>query len=241
MGDVFGNIFDADQLEQAVLAMLKERYQTWLDEVAQQRGRARGAYKTARTWTTVNDFASWDAVPLPCVLIISPGMVDEPRRNGDGTYTARWYVATAVIVSAKDVASTRKLAMRYGAALRACMLQNKTLNGALDGKARVVDWISEDYDDIDTDDSKTLATAKNIFTIEVDDVVNTHRGPTELLPNVDSEGDPIPPAGPVPDGEPPHEPEPGEVGTTPDYGDVPTVDPDKLRVDVEYIEDGDDA
>lgn len=220
---LFGPIVDGDQVEQACLAMLQLRFPTYIDEIAEQRGheKGRGAYKYPphKSYSTVNDFHKWPEEVLPAVLLISPGMVDEPVRRGNGSYTGVWYIATAVVVSARTEKATRTLAMRYGAALRACMLQNKSLEGALGGKARVIKWVSEDYDDVDADDSRTLAAAKNIFHVQVDDVVNIFDGPREWLEDV--------PSGP----DKPNEEE------TPPYGELPTIDPEKLSIDVTYKED----
>lgn len=217
---VFSLMIDGDQIEEAFTAFLKLRYGTYLDEIAEQRGRPRGTYQHPKSWVIENDFDKWPDDALPCVLVISPGIEDEPKKSGNGNYRAVWFVATAVIVRARNRKDTRKVAMRYGAALRTCVLENRSLGGALEGKMRVKDWVSEDYDDISDEDNPNLFAAKNIFRVEVDDVVNVNAGPTEWL-------DPV---GERPNGDP----------ISPSYEDWPTVDPEQLEADVTFFVDVDE-
>lgn len=207
---LFDAIVDAGEIEDACIAHLKEWEATYLDEVAQQRGRPRGTYQKPRTHTTVNDFDKWPEEKLPCLLLIAPGTVEQPRRRGDGRYTGDWYIAVAIVVSARSQKSTKTLAKRYGAAYRALLLQRADFDGRLNGKMAVKEWVSEDYDDLDDDSDTTrnLAVAKLIFTVEVTGVVNAFAGPSEDDPRPpDEEGDP-----------------------TPDYGELTTAD--KLTVGV---------
>lgn len=211
----FEQIIDGDQIEQAIIEALKPLYPHYIDELAQQRGhpKGRGAYQHPRTWAVKKDFSKWPQDKLPCVLIISPGMDDKPRRMGDGSYTGSFFIATAVIVSARTASAAHRLAMRYGAALSTCILQNGGFGGALDGNLSLKSWEDEDFEDVpDEDDaSRFLSAAKDIFTVECKNIRNAY-GPVEFQE--------------VPDGE-----------ATPDQGEWPTADPDKLIVDVTYKED----
>lgn len=215
MGTVFGDIIDGDQIEQAMLAMLKLRLPTYIDEVAQQREHdlGRGAYQYPKSWIVTREFDKWPENKLPCVIVISPGMVDEPVKRKDGKYTGSWYVALAVVVSARSPQGTNRTAKRYGAALRACVLQNATLEGALRG-TRVKDWVSEEYDSLPEEESRYLGSANLIFTVEVDDVTNAYKGPRDWEPDEEDEEE---------------KPEPEH---SPDYGDEPTAHPDRLTADV---------
>lgn len=197
---LFGDILDANQIEEACLEHAKEWGATYLDEVAQQRDhpKGRGAYRAPRTHTTVNDFDKWPEDKLPCLLLISPGTVEQPVRRGGGAYSGAWYIAVAIIVSARNQESTRRLAMRYGAAYRALFLQRADFDGRLGGRMSVREWVSEDYDDLPMEEERNLAVAKLIFTVNVDGVTNAFAGP----------GD--------------DDPRPGSP--TPDYGELPTAD-----------------
>lgn len=197
---LFGDIIDADQIEQAVVAHIKGGIATYLDEVAQQRGRARGTYPRPKSYTTTNEFDKWPEDQLPCVLVISTGTVDAPSKQGNGKYRGDWYIALAVIVSARNQRATNTLAKRYIAAMRALLLQRADFDGRLGGRMAVREWVSEDYDDLPPEGKRTLAAGKLIFTVQVRDVVHAYGGPSG----------PLAP--------------PDEDGVTPDYGDWPTAD-----------------
>ena len=196
--------------------MLKSWYPTYIDEVAAQRGRSRDAYQAPKGYVTVNQFDKWPEDALPLVLVISPGMVDRPVKHGDGSYTGSWYIATAIIIEARDEVSTRRLGRRYGAALRTCMMQHRSLDRALEDTCAVTDWLSEDYDLLPIEERRNLAVTRNIFTVRVDNILQVG-GPLEQLP-----------------------PAPGDDGHSPDYGDWPQApEPDGWVpvVDAIYKED----
>lgn len=210
MGTVIGRIVDGDQVEQVILDMLQLRYGTYLDEVAQQRGHQKGraAYQSPRSWIVVKDFDKWPENKLPCVIVVSPGMAEPPRKRGDGSYDATWEVIVAVIVEARTKKASHTLGMRYGAAMAKCMLSNNAdLGGALEGTS-VTEWLGEDYADLPMDEERNLHATRNVFNVEVKNVMNAYKAPVEYLPDEE------------------------DTGHSPDYGDEPTADPEKLSVDV---------
>lgn len=209
MGTVIERIVDGDEVEQAMLSMLKLRYPTFIDEVAQQRAHKKGraAYQAPKSWIVVKEFDKWPENKLPCVIVVSPGMPEPPRKRGDGWYDAVWEIVVAVVVSAKTKKSSHKLGMRYGAALAKCVISNASLEGALEG-ASVIDWLGEDYADLPVEERRHLHVVRNVFHVKVEKVMNAYKAPEVYLPDDE------------------------DTGHSPDYGDEPTVDPEKLSVDV---------
>jgi hypothetical protein len=145
---------------------------TYIREVERQVGREEGDIPPPRLYDTVTEFDTFEEGQLPLCLVVSPGLADRPRRDGEGIYIAPFLVGIGVICSASTERATQAVAKIYGAAVRACVLQKRLPE--LGGQ---VAWVDESYDDIPEIEQRTLAAAQLIFTVEVDDVVSCIGGP----------------------------------------------------------------
>lgn len=141
----------------------------YLNEVGDQQDR--GDLPDFRSITTANDYDKWPEDQLPAAIVISPGLAEEPARHGKD-WKARWALGIGVVVSAGTRSDTLDLVGAYAAAVRAMILQNSSLGGFADGTY----WIGERYDEIDTDDSRTLAGGQVLFVVDVAAVVDSQGG-----------------------------------------------------------------
>lgn len=170
---IFGRIVTGDDLERWVTETLRKWSSTYIAEVERQHGIPAGTLARPRSWVTANAIEKWPEDQLPAVIVVSVGLAENPLRNGD-RFRARWEIHIACVCSARREDEAHRMAMLYLAAHRSILVQRPSL----EGRARGVDWVDEDYEPIDFDDSRTLAGGEAVFWIEVDDVVSTNSGPT---------------------------------------------------------------
>jgi hypothetical protein len=177
--DLFGPIFVPSFLEQAVIDTLKLWLPTYLAEVELQLEREQGLIEPPRSYTTRRRFEKFPEDQIPTCVVVSPGLANEPHKEGDGSHRAEWALGVGVIVSAPDQESTNLVAKIYGAAIRACLLQKSSLGGVASG----ITWYDESYDDLPSDDTaRTLGAAALYFRVEVEDIVNSRVGPNVPTP-----------------------------------------------------------
>lgn len=177
MTSIFGNITPATYLENEVASIIKLWIATYLQEVEIQEGRTRGALQTPKSYSTKATMESLADDQLPCCVILSPGLVDAPYKDGEGNYYAHWQIGVGVIVSARDEVNTQAVAKLYGAAIRALLLQKGSHDDITD-----VQWLDESYDDLQIDDERTLGVAIVEFSVQVESVVNRYGGPADPIP-----------------------------------------------------------
>jgi hypothetical protein len=154
---------------------------TYLAEMERQTGRNPQTLPHIRGWALHSEF---EALPgeeqLPLCVVVSPGLVDEPTKDGAGAYRTKWGLAVAVVVSANTPEASRTLVGLYAAAARGSLLQRRSLGGV----ARGVEWLDERYDDLDINDERSLAAARLVFAVDVGDVVSVKEGPVEPDPEI---------------------------------------------------------
>lgn len=178
---IFGTIFSDDALEDAVRETLKKWFSDYLDEIEDQRGIARGWHDRPKSWEIHDEFDRFPAEMIPQILVFCKGLDDKATKRGDGRYGAKFAVGVACIVSAADSESTRKMAYRYGAAVRAIILQKKKLDGTVAG-IRGVSWIDGRNSEIKSEDTRTLWSSRQLFAFEIADVVTAGAGPRDINP-----------------------------------------------------------
>lgn len=179
---IFGTIIVDDQMEDAVTAVLKKWLPTHLSEIETQLGLIRGHHERPATWATRNDFEKFPEEMLPLVIVISAGLIDDPAKTGKGVYRAKWGIGVATVATSIDQENARKNAYRLGAAARAVLIQRQSLDGALGGRIRGVDWLDSTNDELPPEGSRTIFATKQVFSVEVDDVLTRGSGPKDPDP-----------------------------------------------------------
>lgn len=173
---VFGPIKTGYEVEQAVIAHLKRWMATYLAELERISELEAESLPMVRSWTTQASTEKWPEDQLPAVLVVSTGLTDQPRSEGDGTTHATWRIGLAAICSARTEAKTHAFAKLYFAALRTIMLQHPSLGGY----AEKTVWGSEQYDALPIDEEKrTLAAGYGVFDVTVAEVANKLAGVLE--------------------------------------------------------------
>jgi hypothetical protein len=206
MASIFGEIVDKTQITGALQALIEKWLPTYLRELETTRGLPAGCLEDIRSWRTAADQSDFPEDSLPAATIVCPGLHRPPTRES-GVYVAHWSCAVGIRVSAIDPPATENLVGWYAAAIRALVLQHKSLGGL----ARTVEWVDEGYRGIPVDQSRTHGLGRVNFVVQVPGAVNDRMGPPDAP--VATSGGVVTPPGPPTD--PPTPP--------PVYGPWPTA------------------
>lgn len=189
---VFGTMVDRTAVEEAVQAHLENWMPTYIAEVERQKGWAAKKLGPIVNYTFVSAaFERWPEDQFPTILVMSPGLAEPPKAQGDGKVRAKWACGIAAITEGggeNSSADAKQTSGAYFAAVRGLMLQHPSVGGF----SRGVTWTDERYDNVPTDAERSLATAYGMFTIEVAQALDRHAGTTEPLDEPYTEPDPWP-------------------------------------------------
>lgn len=176
----FGRAISDDLVEDAVLDVLKRGLPTYLGEIENQRGLTRGFYQRPKTYEVKSEVEKLPEEQVPMILVVSTGLTGRPVKDGRGLYRVPWYIGVAGIVSADNKTNTRRMAYRYAAAIRTLLVNFQTLNNALDGSVRGVEWVDGRNNEIPPDGDRTLWLSRQVFEVEVGNVLDQSSGPLTL-------------------------------------------------------------
>lgn len=177
--NLYGRVVSPAAVERAVVASLK----VWLDgaigELERVDGWAPGSIVRPLDVVTSSQWEKWPEDQIPVVLVINTGLAGRPTKSHDGIYNATWTVGVSPIVSDVDHDSSRALAAAHAAAIRVALTQHPMLKSSInpDGFAHTIDWAGEDYTDLPFLSSRSLASARVIFDVTVEGVLQTQAGP----------------------------------------------------------------
>lgn len=127
------------------------------------------------TWSRLPDesIVNMEADQSPMVAVVSAGVVEQPSRDSDGLYRARWRVGVIVVVRGDTYEETSDLVGIYCAAVRVAGAQQRIdLPGA-----RRASWIGESYSELDTDGSRSLGSGRVVFDVDIAEVLDDSAGP----------------------------------------------------------------
>jgi hypothetical protein len=192
---IFGNIISDDVVEDAVTATLQRWIDTELSEIERQRHVAVGFYARPRAWEIRNDMDKWPEEALPAVIVISTGLADAPVRDGRRDYRATYAIGVATVCGSVNASEARKSAHRLGAAVRASLVHHQSLDHGINSQVRGVDWIDGRNNEINVDATRSVWAVRQIFTVEVADVLVRSAGP--IVPDVSTDVPPTHPDSPV--------------------------------------------
>lgn len=172
---VFGNITTSVDVEGAMEAHVVKWITTYLREVERQKGLKVGLLPSPRSYQKRNELQRWPEDQMPAIVIVAPGTAGTPKRKGDGTYDANWVCGVAAVVSSTDKESTRTMASYYTAAIRAAVLQHRSIGGF----ARGVTYEDERFDDLPEVQGRSLVSGQVFFTVQVSAIVDSSQGPSQ--------------------------------------------------------------
>lgn len=181
---MYGFLKSGYDLEQAVIRHLRGDlpdddgdHPGWMTayiaEIERQLGLDPKTIPVIKSYVTANEFRKWPEEQTPAILVVSPGLTDPPKKEGDGTYRGSFSLGVAAIAKGRTKQETQRTAKVYGAAIAGAMVQHPSLQGF----ARGLGWRDQSYTDIDSDEGRTLASSQNIFEIEVGNLVQAFGGP----------------------------------------------------------------
>ena len=172
---IFGPLFHAGQLEASVITALKTWLHTYLLEVERQTEREENSLARPKSYSVVSEHERWPENHLPAIIVAAAGLLETPVKDGEGYYRGRWGVEVAAVCSASSGAATRELAMIYAAAVRGAMLQRRSLGEDL----QCTDWLDESYDDVPSEQRRSLVSASNVFAVERSRILSVQEGPLD--------------------------------------------------------------
>lgn len=112
---------------------------------------------------------------LPALIVVSPGTVGEPRRDGNGNTQHTWSLVVAAVTQASNERVARQKASILAAAIRSCVTHGLPRT---DDRVINVRWLGESSDEVPLDtDQRSRAVSACLFEIDVFPVMNTDYGP----------------------------------------------------------------
>lgn len=171
----FGPMVDGGQVEQWVADTLELWFPTYLRELEDQRGLPHGQIPPPLSYTISEDVDREAGDYLPALVVVSPGLASgrAPQKEGDGAYRAWWNVGIGIFASSNSRNETRILVRRYLAVARTLLIQKRSLGGNANG----IDWLDEDYEEVDFETGATMGAGVAFFNVEVANVLMGRGGP----------------------------------------------------------------
>lgn len=189
----FGRIITDDQVEDAVMATLRRWIHTELNEVERQvlGVASEGYYQRPICYTVKASFDKFPEEELPMVLVVSTGATPGGM-DGRRQHKATFVVGVACVVSSTSEDDSRRYAYRLGAAIRAALEHNQSLDGALDGTVTGVNWDDGKNNELPEPDGgqRTIWTARQVFSVDVSNVLTRNAGPSAPEPDPPNEAPP---------------------------------------------------
>jgi len=177
--DVYGPIFDGSLLTRAVVGTLRKWYQRYIREIEFQRPDCVvGEIPPPKTYAERWRFDSYPDDRIPAVIVVSPGMTEQPRRAGDGSVSGWWALGVGVIAAASTEDNSERLAKVYGAAARLILSQKGWLDETWEFNGCEI--LDETYGEVpDIEQSRTMRSAHIIARVQVMNMWNTNMGPPD--------------------------------------------------------------
>lgn len=172
MSGVYGSIVTGKDVREAVRDTIKLWIRDYLGEVARNSGRGSNDLLPFRSYSATFEMDKFEEDALPACVIVAPGLMETPQKRSK-EIRARWGVGVGVVVSGQSRENTFELCELYAAATRALLLHNPSLGKFAQG----VDWIDERYDELGSEDLRTIAAGTVQFGIDVHSAVELNQGP----------------------------------------------------------------
>jgi hypothetical protein len=184
---IFGTITDGHEVEQAVIAHLRNWSLTYLAFCERHAGLPARSLDPIRTWTSRPRTPDrWAEEQLPAILVVCPGLQGEPYEDGEGRVTADWQISVGAVVAARSEEEATLAAHLYYKHTQLALLQRSDLGGF----AEDVEWRGDSYDYLDDEKRRTMVGVIGLFAVRVSNIVNVLEGPEEPLENpYDDPGD----------------------------------------------------
>lgn len=186
---IYGSIILQTDVEHAVQAVLEDQLEEYVARMERHTGREKESVAMPESYIKRNELDHWPSENLPSIVVTCPGV--DPgsiRKYGDRTYSAKWLVGVGAVVGADTKENADDLAKLYGGAIRECLIQNRSLEGF----SEACDWVDGRTDELGSNpDNLNLSGAREVFAVEVHNVLNEQGGLTTPPDDIYEEpGDP---------------------------------------------------
>jgi hypothetical protein len=176
--DAYGPLLGADTARDAIKATLQLWTPSYIAAISAARGlpaSGAGSMKPVQDWTIRPEYRTLPVSSSPAILVTCPGTVKgkAPTIHGDGNIRADWLTEVSIVVFGDDWEPTADLTTRYATAVRAAILQHRSLNGV----ALNTVWLGEQYAEVEHSSTRTLGVAVIHFAVTLDAVMNVQAGP----------------------------------------------------------------
>lgn len=178
-----GPFITGGDIEESIIDTLKQWLPSYIAEGERKGGLTVGKIPAPRGWAiTGRDLDKFTSDQLPCVIVMSGGIVVRPLAQGyPGGTAAVWNVDVGAFFSAAWGRLSRQHAQLYVRAIALCLIQRPLVNLACS-----VDFIGEDYDEVDYAATRTYSVSVGRFTVEVENMLWRDGGPPPYVaPPVD--------------------------------------------------------
>lgn len=130
---------------------------------------APGALKPVTTWEQIPTLEALSSARYPVGAVTSPGLTSRPTRTTKRRHDATWRISVGVWDRGVSYQDTASRVRRWAAAVRATLLDHRTLGGIADG----LWWAGEEYRQNPTREAaRTLGGCAVSFDVDVSDVVD---------------------------------------------------------------------
>jgi hypothetical protein len=189
----YGPILSADTVERMVRDTVAKWWKDYMAEFERQTGKPPRYYAEPLSYEVSSEFTEWADDRLPVILVVSPGLAEQPTYNNQYVM-GEWQVGVAAIVGGIDRRSTRDNQMAYAAVNRLILHQIRRLGetspdpdqGVIIGSK----WVDEGYRDMTAVDTRTFGSSTVVFNVQVK-VMDTKGKPPQKQPLDDPYGSPV--------------------------------------------------
>jgi hypothetical protein len=175
-GSIYGDAMAGGFL---VRAAAKATLQAWLPQYLAEVGRrflpGGEPLPAIQRWETPHSFEDVPLHHTPLVAVTTPGLVDEPQRDGRGLWRGRMATGVVTVVAARDRDACADLADLYELAIRTCLLQHPSLGGHVDS----VGWADTRYDELRGVEAQFQGAATMLFVVELELGYGAPAGPED--------------------------------------------------------------
>jgi hypothetical protein len=194
--DLYGPLINlAVGPSRAIEAHLKTWIDTYLSAYESDHGLALYSIARPASWLQKNLLDTYPGEDIsPSIITIARGANGKPVRQSGG-YDIPLDIGIAVITTSFEGDGAREVGGAYGAAILAILSHRRNIDGALNGRLRVLEFSDYRLDDLPGEESRTRGLVRMEFMINVSNVVKLTGGPITPDPphDVDDTGTHIPP------------------------------------------------
>lgn len=129
MSNIYGDIFLPASLIEASENLLKKWFPLYLAELERRLTLSPGTLKIPENYSQRGTLVSIPGEDLPKCLVLTPGIMGTPVKNGYGAFRATWRLGVGILVAAKSEEEAFQRASYYGSAIMAIFMHHTSILG----------------------------------------------------------------------------------------------------------------